>query len=212
MLKIQNPKPFFKSLFEILKTNWIKKNFFQSTFYERKVLGSWMLVVSFPHAGQVLSEGMVLPSEIWTHMVQCEPLGRSGSVTANQRPGISEKWPSSSQGSVKSDQLEVRDHRKVINQRSHISEKWPAPTQSLCRVLGSHSRICFLNEGKVLFRVLALAVTLSNLISNIYPETKPYKSHLVFLLLMILWKFRKLIWNGKVVYESLWLFVRLYKV
>ena len=43
--------------------------------YERKVLGSWMFVVSLPQAGHVLSEGMVLPSEIWTHMVQCEPLG-----------------------------------------------------------------------------------------------------------------------------------------
>ena len=51
--------------------------------YERKVLGSWMFVVSLPQAGHVLSEGMVLPSEIWTHMVQCEPLGEE-MVSASQ--------------------------------------------------------------------------------------------------------------------------------
>ena len=32
--------------------------------YERKVLGCWMLVVSLPQAGHVLSEAMVLPSQI----------------------------------------------------------------------------------------------------------------------------------------------------
>ena len=37
-------------------------------------------------------------------------------------------------------------------------------------------------------------VSMSNLISNIYPETKPYKSHPIFLLLMIIAKFFKLIW------------------
>ena len=46
-------------------------------------MGSWMFVVSLPQAGQVLSEGMVLPSEIWTHMVQCEPLGEE-MVSASQ--------------------------------------------------------------------------------------------------------------------------------
>ena len=66
--------------------------------YERKVFGSWMLVVSLPQAGQVLSEGMVLPSEIWTHMVQWDPaLGRSGQqsdqwVSANQRLDYSDIW------------------------------------------------------------------------------------------------------------------------
>ena len=51
--------------------------------YERKVLRSRMFVVSLPQAGHVLSEGMVLPSEIWTHMVQCEPLGEE-MVSASQ--------------------------------------------------------------------------------------------------------------------------------
>ena len=41
--------------------------------YVRKVLGCCILVVSLPHAGHVLSDGMVLPSEIWTHMVQWLP-------------------------------------------------------------------------------------------------------------------------------------------
>ena len=44
-----------------------------------------MFVVSLPRAGHVLSEGMVLPSEIWTHMVQCEPLGQRWSVAVNQK-------------------------------------------------------------------------------------------------------------------------------
>lgn len=48
-------------------------------------------------------------------------------------------------------------------------------------------------ENWFFLRVSVLVATLSNLISNIYPETKPSKSHQVFLLLMIIGKFSKLI-------------------